>query len=320
MTRSTSRSRRIIAGLLVALYPPIIANDLVLLTEPLSLVLLLACTLALLKNRFFVAGLLLGALVLARPSAQFLLIALGLWVWQTRRRPGALHPTLRPIALLVLGTLIVTAPWIARNHTQLGQATLVTSNGFNAAALYSPQAIETGGFVDPVRDNRFDEFRLAQFDEIVWQRDLQNLAWQNASSHPLIVPQVVTRNLLAYLELRPDFNTDAERLDGRNPAVRNWTLPLFYMNLALGLYGLFKLRRSPAGQLLIVIAGYFFLSSVIFVAWPRVRVPFDAALCIAAASVISNFPVRRRQARADDPTMTPDQPIEAHPCTGSAGK
>jgi len=104
----------------------------------------------------------------------------------------------------------------------------------------------------------------------------------------------VSRNLLAYFELRPDFNEEAEYLDGRNPTVRAWTLPLFYVNLLVGAYGLFTLRRSDAGRLLIVIAGYFLLSSIVFVAWPRVRVPFDLILCFGTAAVLARFiPARR---------------------------
>jgi hypothetical protein len=309
--RLGGRRAGIIAGLLVALFPPIIANDVVLLTEPLSLLILLGCILALLDGRWLVAGLLIGALVLARPSAQFLVVAIVLWLWLSRRRAA---PVLRPVLLIVAGTLLVVAPWLVRNRVEMGDATLVTSNGFNVAALYSPQAIETGAFVDPVRDERFGDHRFSQLDEIVWQRELQDLAWRNVVDHPSVLVRVAQRNVAAYFELRPSFNVKAEELDGRNPAVRTWALPLVYANLVVGTVGLVRLRRTAGGQLLIVLAGYFVLSSVFLIAVPRVRAPVDLILCLATATVIADG-WRRRLARSPDAATTetdpasPDEPL-----------
>jgi len=159
--------------------------------------------------------------------------------------------------------------------------------------------------VDPVRDDRFEQFRYGQLNEIIWQHDLQHLAWQNVVDNPTVVPRVMGRNLLAYLEVRPDLNSGAERLDGRNPAVRTWTLPLFYANLVLGVVGLFRMRRTAAGQLLIVVAGYFVLSSIVFVAAPRVRVPFDLILCLGTASFVVSWLRARRSRTAAAPAAAP---------------
>ena len=71
------------AGIAVGVYPPILANDVVLLSEPLSLVLLLGMILLLVRNRPTWAGAACGLLVLTRPSAQLLVIVVAAWlIWR----------------------------------------------------------------------------------------------------------------------------------------------------------------------------------------------------------------------------------------------
>ena len=200
----------LVGALAVALYPPLVANDTVLLTEPLSLALLAGMFLALAHDRWAVAGVVCGLLILSRPSAQFLLLVIALWVlW----RLGWRRLTFAAIAGLVV------APWVVRNWVVMGAPVLVTSNGFNAAAMYSPQARESDEFVDPVFDERFEAYRLAQFDEIDWQQQLQDLAYSSIREHPGQVLTVMGRNAQAYFELDPDRNRIAEEFDGRNMAL-----------------------------------------------------------------------------------------------------
>ena len=143
-----TRRAGLVAGLAVALYPPLIANDVVPLSEPVSLVLILGLVLALGRRRVVLAGVLCGLLVLARPSAQGVALVVGAWlIWQ-------LGPKRCAQFLMVTG--LVIAPWVVRNWVQLGSPVLVTSNGFNEAAMYSPAARQNGAFVDPVCNPAFD--------------------------------------------------------------------------------------------------------------------------------------------------------------------
>ena len=161
-----------ISALVVALYPPLIANDVVLLTEPLSLALLLGTLLALSHRRWAVAGVLCGLLILTRPSAQLLLVVVVVWVlWQLGWR--------RALGVTAVAGVVVM-PWVVRNWVVMGSPVLVTSNGFNLAAMYSPQARESGGFVDAVADPRFGAYRLAQFNEVAWQRSCSS--WRSTRS------------------------------------------------------------------------------------------------------------------------------------------
>src|SRR2546421_9538430 len=81
--RFAGRRGGVAAGIAVAVYPPLLANDIVVLSEPLSLALLLGMILLLVHDRAAWAGLACGLLVLTRPSAQLLVVVVAAWlVWR----------------------------------------------------------------------------------------------------------------------------------------------------------------------------------------------------------------------------------------------
>jgi 4-amino-4-deoxy-L-arabinose transferase-like glycosyltransferase len=275
----------LIAAFIVAIYPPIIANDVVLLTEPLSLALILAFVLAISARRVAWAGVIFGLLVLSRPSAQYLVVAAAVWIlWRIGWR--------RALMFVVIVAVVVT-PWVIRNDVELGGAVLYTSNGFNLAAIYSPAAKASGGFVDPVYDARFASFRLDQFNEIQWQKDLQTLALNSLRHDPGQVWPVVRRNAQAYFELRPSINKKAEMLDGRNWDFTLWMLPIFYVVTVLGLIGLWLARRDRLVQLLALIMAYFVASGLFLLPPPRLRAPFDLICCLGTAIAVEAWLTRR---------------------------
>jgi 4-amino-4-deoxy-L-arabinose transferase-like glycosyltransferase len=262
----------VVAALAVALYPPLVANDVVLLTEPLSLVLLLAAVLALTARRWAWTGVLTGLLVLTRPSAQFLVVVFAAWaLWRLGWR--------RAVGLLAV-TAMVVAPWIVRNWVQLDAPVYVTSNGFNLAAMYSGPAQEDRQFVDPVFDVRFDDTALLRWDEVAWSEELQRRGLQGIRDNPRYVARVVRDNVVRYLELDPVANEPAERSDGRNLDVRRATLPVFYVVTVVGWFGLLVHLRRPDVVLVIGVALYFAASSLAFIAVPRLRAPFDLVCCL----------------------------------------
>ena len=82
---AASRAPRaaLVTGLLVAVYPPLLANDTFLLTEPLSFLLMLGCSTSSTAHRWAWAGVACGLLMLSRPSAQFIVVVVAVWVlWQ----------------------------------------------------------------------------------------------------------------------------------------------------------------------------------------------------------------------------------------------
>jgi len=282
----------IAAGAIAAIYPPLIANDVVLLTEPLSLALLLGMLLAFSHRMWWLAAGLCGLLVLARPSAQYLVLVVAVWaLWQFGWR--------RALALLGI-VILVISPWVVRNWVQLGSPVIVTSNGFNWAAVYSPQAEEHGGFVDPRRDAGFDGYRLIQQDEVAWQSALQRLAFANIRRHPSQVAWVLQENAVAYFELDPSRNRGAESLDGRNIDFRTAALPLFYAVTTLGLVGLAMSWRKPLVVLVLALVGYFMATSLVLIAAPRLRAPVDV-LCCVGVGLFAAWSAGRVRRQAVDP-------------------
>lgn len=278
----------LVAGLIAAVYPPLLANDTTLLTEPLSLVLLLGAVLLIVDGRVEWAGVVSGLLVLARPSAQILAVAVAVWIIWRVGWAAALR--------YLLLTVLVVSPWIARNWLLLGTPRVVTSNGFTLAAVYSPEAERLGRFTDPVFESGFDDLSFEEYDEADWGRALQRLAIDNLRRNPAQIIGVVGVNLGEWFELGPGRNTIPEILDGRNLDFRRATIWAFYLVTVAGMLGLIATRRSRAAELLAVFAGYFFVASMLTVAPPRVRAPFDVIMCIAAGAGIG-FLVERRTRR-----------------------
>ena len=238
------------AGIVLALYPPLIANDVVVLVESLAVLLVFATVLLLIDGRTVLAGVSLGLLMLDRASAQWFVVVVAGWVvW----RFGWQHA-----ARLVVVAFLVASPWIVRNAVQVGGPVLVATNGFNLNAIYSDEAHQSsGGFVDAYYDPRFANLRTESVDEVDLDARLRQHAWHDLRAHPARIFHVARVNVEHWLELRPGLNRNAERHDGRNLSVRDWTLPLFYLVTGAGLFALVRARpgrgRStarPRGRLL----------------------------------------------------------------------
>jgi hypothetical protein len=203
-------------------------------------------------------------------------------------------------------SVLLLVPWIVRNQIQVGTPRLTTSEGFNLFAIYSPESQELGGFVDPVLDPAYagTELRLAQFDEALWNQRLTEYGSDGLRENPTYLLEVVARNLRAYLELSPGMNRSPETLDGRNMDFRNWTLPLFYAVTAAGLAGLWIHRRNAALWPALLIVLQFAALSLVLVAPPRLRAPFDLLMCIGAGLLIAWFVARR----VDEPPSQASSP------------
>lgn len=268
------------AGLLAAVFPPLVANDAPPLSEPLGLALLLATLLLLLDGRIAWAGATTGLLVLTRASGQFFALALVTWILWRLGRGRALR-----FALIVA---VVVLPWIGRNWAVFGSPVLLNSTGFNLAASYSPEALERGGFVDPVFDPHFAPLRAGVTNEVTLDTAFRRYALDSLREHPLAVLKVAARNASRLAEIDASYNQGAEQLDGRSLWLRGRTLPLVRITLAAGVIGLWALRRRPEAAPLLLAAVVFTLTSILSVPAPRLRAPFDVACCVAIGVLIAS--------------------------------
>lgn len=280
--RRLGRRSGIAAGATAALWPNFIANDSYVLAEPLSLLLLVGLIWLLLDDRWAWAGVVAGLLVLSRPSAQYLVPLLAVILW---RRFGG-----RPAIAFAAIAALTVSPWVGRNWIQLDSPVLVTSNGFNYAAVYSPAADANDAFIDPVVHPAFDEARLVQFDEVAWDRSLRDTAVSHIRDRPAVVREVVNRNISSWLDLQTEFNDEAEALDGRDPSVRRWTFWLIWPLTVAGAWGVIRSWRQRRGAtvfLAALIAVYFTSASLLLVAAPRLRSPVDLMLIVCAAALLT---------------------------------
>jgi 4-amino-4-deoxy-L-arabinose transferase-like glycosyltransferase len=268
------------AGIVLALYPPLLANDVSVLVESIAVLLVLATVLLLIDGRTVLAGVSLGLLMLDRASAQGFVVVVAGWVlW----RFGWRHA-----ARLAVVALLVAAPWIVRNAVQVGGPVLVATNGFNLNATYSNEAREAdGGFVDAYFDSRFTNMRVAAVDEIDLDARLRHKALVDLRQHPARILDVARVNVEHWFELRPNLNKEAEQHDGRNLTVREWTLPLFYVVTAAGLFAIARSRRAAAAQLLASTVAYFTVVCLLSISVPRLRSLFDACVALGAGIALA---------------------------------
>jgi 4-amino-4-deoxy-L-arabinose transferase-like glycosyltransferase len=292
------------AGLAVALYPPLIANDTVTLTEPLALSLLLGVLITLDRREAVSCGVLSGLLMLTRPNAYLVVVIIGIALWRSvgPRRAAAMAGV----------SLLVLTPWMVRNQVQVGTFRLTTSEGFNLTAMYSEEAQESNGFVDPVYDPRFDGTgpRLAQFNEALWNAELTRHGLDGLRSRPTYPLRVAGRNLKLFLEISPSGNNSPELLDGRNLELRRRSLPLFYAVTAAGLCGLWLHRRNRALWPAMFIVAQFALLSLLLVSPPRLRAPLDLLMCIGLGLLVGWFADRRHPQRHPSPrAVRSERPI-----------
>lgn len=289
--RVGGRRAGLVAALGLMLFPPLIANDLVPLSEPLSLLLLLLTVSLLASRRYELAAMATGLLVLGRSSAQGVVALVALWLlfavgWRTALKYAAI-------------AVLVVVPWIVRNEVQLHTAALVTSDGFNLAAIYSPEARQSYPrlqFVDPVYDARFAADWPQRADEARWDHLLLRRGLTGISQAPGRIPGVFVSHLEQLLELGRihNLNVSAERSDGRNMPLRAHTMWLFYPVLVLGAAGLWRHRRTREVQFLGGLALYFVVMAALFVPSARLRAPVDIACCVGVGLLLGP-PARRRR-------------------------
>lgn len=282
------------AAALVAVYPPLLANDTVTLTEPLAMCLLLAAVVFADDRRWVAAGLAGGLLLLARPNGYLAILVLACWAARSlgwRRATG-----LAAISVLVL------VPWLVRNRIQVGTWKTTTSDGFTMAAMYGKPAQAAGDFVDPVFAPEYAdlEHQLIRFDEAAWNDLLLREAIEAIKDDPGHIAYTIEQNARGYFEVTPSLNTYPEVNDGRHMGLRRASLPIYWLVTVIGVIGLVRNRHDRLLQVLVVLVAQFVVLSLLLVAPPRLRAPFDVLCCVGAGLLIAD--VSSRWSRRQRPT------------------
>ena len=155
-TQLFNRGVGLLASLLAAVYPPFISYPGQLLTETLSLSLLLAFVYSLLRALgrsqvlpWVSAGLLGGLVVLTREEMLVIVVlsALAVWWW----RVGT-----RRVGVLLVSAALVILPWTLRNSSVLGDVALISPGGggqlwISTVELDGPEWTSTAAHLSPSR-------------------------------------------------------------------------------------------------------------------------------------------------------------------------
>ncbi|MDQ3680201.1 MAG: hypothetical protein M3378_06595 [Actinomycetota bacterium] len=285
----------VVTGLLAAVYPPLVFNDGLPLSEPLGLLLLAATVLLLVDRRTLWAGVSSGLLLLTRPSAQLFVIVLVMWVaWRLDWRRAS---------YFIVCAVLVATPWLVRNWVRLGTPVLVTSNGFNLNAVYSPESKASGGFVDGFFDPRFAQLRAGIRNEAELDAAFRRHALPELRRDPFHVLRIAPGGLQNILEPAPGRNDVALVNDGRDVELQAWSVPFAWYVLVAGVAGLWMLRHRPGIGPLVLAAVVFTALSAVTVAAPRMRAPLDLACCIGVGGLAAELAARwnSRQRRRATP-------------------
>jgi 4-amino-4-deoxy-L-arabinose transferase-like glycosyltransferase len=311
-TRLAGRRAGLAAAVLCAIYPAFIAADGALMSESLF-GLLVACallqSLRLLENRtiwgMVLLGVLIGAAGLTRGEGLLLLPALGLLLL-TRGPP----PRLTPAAALVAATLIVVAPWVARNQHVFGKPVFTTNEGTTLAGANcrpSYHGDSIGGFTITCLTKLPPDMNPVDI-----ANERREAAFRYVREHR---GRAVVVAGLRVLRLWSFYGIDVQtRLEGRDRTVQTAGVVFFYPLFALGVAGavvLFVRRRRRELAVMLTPILVSTLTAALTYGLPRLRQISDVAL-LALAGVAITAAARARP-RANDRASRPSAPPAAHP-------
>jgi 4-amino-4-deoxy-L-arabinose transferase-like glycosyltransferase len=225
-------------------------------------------------------GLLLGGM---------LAVVVGAWAWRDGRRARAAALA----ATMLLGTVIPVLPWTARNYSVLGQIVPISTNGpINLYIGNNPDA--TGAFI----------WRLPPEGQAVWNRQ------DEGRSNELFTSGLAGREALAHIRANPG-RTLALVPDklwalwgppvalhggfGVGALARLGAAALWLTCLALGVFGLWRLRREPLAWF---IAGACLIATLVHAVTfgdPRFRAAYEYLLMVPAGFALAE--IWRRRAR-----------------------
>jgi 4-amino-4-deoxy-L-arabinose transferase-like glycosyltransferase len=333
--RVANRWAGLVAALLVATYPTYIENTGQLLSEPLAATLLTGALLAMLWAAerpwwaWSLPGLTLGALILTRPEYQAISVVFAALVAWRLWRDSGWRRALVSVAVLAACAVVVVVPWMARNHSIVGQWTVSTGGG---KALFVATYLPGDGRQVPTKRELMRRF-LGAKDPITTKelkaQSMTPLLNRVARKYPELprdkaLGRIGKENLKKYLREQPaaylrmsaaKFWNMFER--GSSPYMRDWGWVAYHRALLLlGLAGFVLLvwRRSTRWAALLLgspIASIAVLGTILL-AVPRRQVPLMPVVCVfAGAAVVAAvqwlLARRRVSSAAAGPAPAPDR-------------
>jgi 4-amino-4-deoxy-L-arabinose transferase-like glycosyltransferase len=302
----------LLAGWLVAVFPPFIKLNTALLSESLFLPLELGAAAAVLafgrtggRLRWaVVAGVLCGLATLTRTTGALLVIPAAIGVWAAR--PGFRPHVLAAPAAVAVAAVLAISPWTIRNAIVFDEFVPVTTQaGYTLAGTYNSQSERPGPLHGAVLLPRElpeyrDLFHRPGRNEVAIDRELRREATSFARDHPLYVLEVIGRNSLQVFDLaanpfRELWNREMEVSAGERRWIGASVLAVTALALigVAGTAGALPVGRPPRWFWLFPLL--MFLSAVFLSGKPRYRAPTDPFLLMLAAVAVVGVSERIRR-------------------------
>ncbi|MDQ1697303.1 MAG: hypothetical protein QOJ03_2656 [Frankiaceae bacterium] len=286
-----------VAGMVVALYPPLVLTSVSVMSEALFLPLEIGVVIAALAARrsgrvrwLVVAGVGLGLLALTRPIGIVMLLPAVLLV-----RTPDLRRTLRHAAILAgLGVLVVL-PWEIRDYhrmhafvpvtTQVGYLLSGTYNATSAAdddhpAEWRPPFLDPTLAAETQTHPHANELQLGEL--------LRRDAYRYVGDHPGYVAVVMFRNGQRLLDLAGlnEERTVVHGEYGLGRTAADWSYATWFVLLALAGVGAFlrRTRAAPAAMWLVPVM--LFAATLPLQSFSRFRAPAEPFLALLAALAV----------------------------------
>lgn len=320
-TRVASRRVGVTAALLATLHPYVVWHDVHINREVLDGTLAAALTLSALiaaERRSYrlagATGVLSGLAILGNARLALLPLAIAVYVaWRERPTTRALAV----VAVVLVGTSAVVAPWAVRNHFSVGCFALTTDSRalWKANNPATRQILSAGKWIDNVPElpnappwpelaadltrsgtvTTVDECEQMRF----YQDEVTDFWRENPGEKARLAAQAV--GMLWGPVVTVESGTPQAGLGG---IARRFLEPAFTLTLyVLALFGLFRLPRRYLALTLLLLA-YGTLAAMVFAGTVRYRVPWDFLLCVPAALTLARIGTASvfRRRRADGTT------------------
>jgi hypothetical protein len=273
------------AAAIAALYPPLVMNDAVLLSESLTGPTIAAALLAALRlherpngRRALLLGLLIGLAALNRSEALLLVVLLGV--------PAAL-PTrsLRLAGLMCLATALTIAPWVIRNADTFERSTFLTTGdgsvfrGANCDLSYHGRGTGSWDFrcLIDARVPRDESILAAR-----WRDDALDYASDHRGRVPAVVAARVARSFSLYPRPSRQVN-ELEFIEDRPRALLWVALAAYAAVVALAFVGAAAVRdQLPALMVLLAPVALVVIASAAGYGTWRFRQPAEVSFVVLA--------------------------------------
>jgi hypothetical protein len=292
-SRRLGRLVGICAALILAIDTPTIHYANKILSETLFTGVLLAVFAALSVDRWVLAGILTGALVLIRPVAIVYWVVVAAYLLLRRVRT-------RQVVVYILLALALPLGWALRNYARTGVFTVSSIGGTNLLLFRAGGTLaildggadfdadlrdEGEGLIGDATEEIERTLRIDDADELphaVRARHYARFAMRVIREHPLAFAELTLRGLLINLfDSRWEAMSPVSRLHPSTIrlALDGVTAALF----VFAVIGAISLRRNDLGILIILTVAYFLLISAGGESESRFRVPVMPQYAIAAA-------------------------------------